>query len=136
MPELRQQRRILSQVAAFPQQYIIVNAAHAISAKAAPGTAAKGTITVATRRLNESAEIRISDTGCGMPAGTIPKIFDLFFTTKPVGTGTGQGLAIAHDVVVAKHGGTIDVESELGVGTTFTIRLPLEAAAPQNVEPA
>jgi PAS domain S-box-containing protein len=115
---------------------IIVNAAHAISAKAAPGTAAKGTITVATRRLNESAEIRISDTGCGMPAGTIPKIFDLFFTTKPVGTGTGQGLAIAHDVVVAKHGGTIDVESELGVGTTFTIRLPLEAAAPQNVEPA
>jgi signal transduction histidine kinase len=63
-----------------------------------------------------------------MPADTIPKIFDLFFTTKPVGTGTGQGLAIAHDVVVAKHGGTIDVESELGVGTTFIIRLPLEDA--------
>jgi signal transduction histidine kinase len=55
----------------------------------------------------------------------IPKIFDPFFTTKPVGKGTGQGLAIAYNVVVEKHGGTIDVESEVGKGTTFTIRLPL-----------
>jgi len=67
-----------------------------------------------------------------MPAKIISRIFDPFFTTKPVGKGTGQGLAIAHDVVVKKHGGTISVDSEPGVGTTFTLRLPLEAASPES----
>jgi signal transduction histidine kinase len=83
---------------------------------------------VTTRQAHNGVEIAIRDTGCGMPAKTIARIFDPFFTTKPVGKGTGQGLAIAHDVIVKKHGGTISVDSEPGVGTTFTLRLPLEAA--------
>jgi signal transduction histidine kinase len=105
---------------------LIVNAAHAIDAVAPAETPAKGTITITTRRVDAWAEIGITDTGCGMPADMIPRIFDPFFTTKPVGKGTGQGLAIAHDVVVTKHGGTIAVASKQGVGTTFTLRLPLE----------
>jgi signal transduction histidine kinase len=107
---------------------IIVNAAHAISDVVHEAPAGKGTITVTTRQAHNGVEIAIRDTGCGMPAKTIARIFDPFFTTKPVGKGTGQGLAIAHDVIVKKHGGTISVDSEPGVGTTFTLRLPLEAA--------
>jgi two-component system, NtrC family, sensor kinase len=109
---------------------ILVNAAHAVSAAAGNGASAKGTITIITRRAEDWVEILIKDTGCGMPAKIINRIFDPFFTTKPVGKGTGQGLAIAHDVVVKKHGGTIGVDSEPGVGTTFTLRLPLAAASP------
>ena len=109
---------------------LIVNAAHAIAAAAALEPArGKGTITLTTRRCGESVEILVADTGCGMPAHIIPRIFDPFFTTKPIGKGTGQGLAIAYDVVVNKHGGTIGVESEAGVGTTFRIRLPLREPA-------
>jgi len=111
---------------------IIVNAAHAVSAAVGEAAGAKGTITVVTRRAEGWAEIRIADTGCGMPAKIVSRIFDPFFTTKPVGKGTGQGLAIAHDVVVNKHGGTISVDSEPGGGTTFTLRLPLEAAARES----
>jgi signal transduction histidine kinase len=88
-----------------------------------------GTISVATRRIEDWAEIRIADTGCGIPAKILARIFDPFFTTKPLGKGTGQGLAIAHDVVVKKLGGTISVNSEPGVGTTFTLRLPLDTPA-------
>jgi PAS domain S-box-containing protein len=106
---------------------MIVNAAHAIGAATAPETQAKGTITITTRRVDGWAEIRITDTGCGIPADVIPRIFDPFYTTKLLGKGTGQGLTIAHDVVVAKHGGTIAVDSKPGVGTTFILRLPLEA---------
>jgi signal transduction histidine kinase len=62
-----------------------------------------------------------------MPANIVARIYDPFFTTKPVGKGTGQGLAIAHDVIVQKHGGTITVQSEPRVGTTFTLRVPLKA---------
>jgi PAS domain S-box-containing protein len=111
---------------------ILVNAAHAIGAvvAAAPGT--KGLITVSTRRVANWAEIRIEDTGCGMPDGVRDRIFDPFFTTKEVGKGTGQGLAIAHDVIVKKHNGTITVESAVGSGTTFTLRLPLESVAPDR----
>ena len=71
------------------------------------------------------AEVRISDTGKGIPEDIKSKIFDPFFTTKDVGKGTGQGLAIARSVIVDKHGGTIDIETELGKGTTFIIRLPI-----------
>jgi signal transduction histidine kinase len=115
---------------------MIVNAAHAISAAAPDATSAKGTITVTTRRVNDWVEIGITDTGCGIPASTIPRIFDQFFTTKPVGKGTGQGLTIAHDVVVTKHGGTITVESVPGVGTTFTLRLPMKGATAPSAEAA
>jgi PAS domain S-box-containing protein len=104
---------------------LIVNAAHAIAdvVSAVPGT--KGTIGVSTQRAGEWAEIRISDTGTGIPEELRPSIFNPFFTTKAIGKGTGQGLAMAHTVIVQKHGGTITFETELGVGTTFQVRLPL-----------
>jgi PAS domain S-box-containing protein len=106
---------------------MIVNAAHAIGDVVGDGGSSRGTITLATRRVDDRAEIRISDTGCGMTPEVAARIFDPFFTTKAVGKGTGQGLAMAHNVVVVRHGGTIKVESTPGVGTTFIIRLPLDA---------
>jgi len=80
---------------------------------------------VKTRPDGEWAIVEISDTGCGMPPHVQQRIFDPFFTTKEVGKGTGQGLAIAHNVIVDKHGGTIKVVSSPGKGTTFIIRLPI-----------
>ena len=105
---------------------MIVNAAHAIGDVVGDGANGRGTITLATRRVDDQAEIRISDTGCGMTPEIAARIFDPFFTTKAVGKGTGQGLAMAHNVVVVRHGGTIKVESTPGAGTTFIIRLPLD----------
>jgi signal transduction histidine kinase len=105
---------------------MIVNAAHAIGDVVGDGGNGRGTITLSTRKVGDCAEIRISDTGCGMTPETAARIFDPFFTTKAVGKGTGQGLAITHNVIVVKHGGTIKVESAPGKGTTFIIRLPLE----------
>jgi len=104
---------------------LIVNAAHAIAdvAKARPD---KGTITVSTRQVERWAEVRVSDTGGGIPESIRDRIFDPFFTTKPVGKGTGQGLAIAHDAIINKHRGAISVESAVGEGTTFIVRLPLD----------
>jgi signal transduction histidine kinase len=105
---------------------LIVNAAHAIAEQGAGEKDYKGTITVQTRHLGDRLSLFVRDTGCGIPAAIRARIFEPFFTTKPVGKGTGQGLAIAHAVVVKKHGGTITVESEVGKGTTFEIRLPTE----------
>jgi signal transduction histidine kinase len=85
----------------------------------------KGAIRIGTRRNGGFAEIRVSDTGGGIPEAIRSKVFDPFFTTKAVGKGTGQGLAIAQSVIVRKHGGTLSFESEDGVGTTFLIQLPL-----------
>jgi PAS domain S-box-containing protein len=106
---------------------ILVNAAHAIAEATGNGAKGKGTITVSTRRDGEWVEIRICDTGAGIPERYRHKVFEPFFTTKPVGKGTGQGLAVAYAVVVDQHGGTIDFETEVGRGTTFVIRLPLAA---------
>jgi signal transduction histidine kinase len=100
---------------------LIVNAAHAIEAKGQD----IGTISVATARRDGWAEIRVSDTGTGIPPALIDRIFDPFFTTKEPGKGTGQGLAICHNIVVTKHGGSIAVESTLGEGSCFIVRLPL-----------
>jgi signal transduction histidine kinase len=77
-------------------------------------------------------EIRITDSGCGIPESVRRNVFDPFFTTKPVGQGTGQGLAIAHAVIVHKHGGQITFESEVGRGTTFLIKLPLDGGTEQS----
>jgi signal transduction histidine kinase len=107
---------------------MVVNAAHAIADSRAKDPTDIGTIRIVTRRLLEWAEINISDDGCGMPRSVQGKIFDPFFTTKPVGKGTGQGLSIAHNVIVKKHRGSITVVSKSGVGTTFTIRVPLQVA--------
>lgn len=103
---------------------LIVNAAHAIG-DVVGDSGAKGVITVQTITGDGFAEIRVSDTGTGIPEAILGKIFDPFFTTKGVGKGTGQGLAIAHAVVVEKHGGTLAVEGEPDCGATFIIRLPL-----------
>ncbi len=103
---------------------LLINAAHAIEAAVGPEAEVKGTITVTTRMTESGAEIRVTDTGTGIPEAARKKLFDPFFTTKEVGKGTGQGLAIAHDVVVNKHGGTLTFESTVGVGTTFIIQLP------------
>jgi len=110
---------------------LIVNAAQAIATKTGGDEADKGTIRLRTRRDGDFAELQVSDTGGGIPEAAQPRIFDPFFTTKAVGKGTGQGLAIAHDVV-DKHGGTIGFETELGKGTTFTIRLPLATSQPPS----
>jgi len=104
---------------------LIVNAAHAIG-DVVKKSGNKGVIQVSTCRKGEWAEIRVSDTGGGIPDAIRTRIFDPFFTTKQVGKGTGQGLAIAHAVVVQKHQGTISFESQPGGGTIFLIRLPLE----------
>jgi PAS domain S-box-containing protein len=104
---------------------MIVNASHAISDVV--GTSGdKGQITIKTRLDGKFAELCISDTGSGIPEAVRSKIFDPFFTTKEVGRGTGQGLAIAHACVVEHHGGTIQVDTEEGRGTTFIVRLPIE----------
>ncbi|HNR33717.1 MAG TPA: response regulator [Candidatus Hydrogenedentes bacterium] len=104
---------------------LIVNAAHAIADVVGDGSETKGRIMISTRRDGDWVEIRISDTGTGIPDEFRDRIFDPFFTTKEVGKGTGQGLAIARNVVVNKHSGTLSVESEVGKGTAFIIRLPV-----------
>ncbi len=108
---------------------ILVNAAHAIGEVAAANGGTKGLITLSTKSSGHWVEICIRDTGCGVSDEIRDRIFDPFFTTKKVGNGTGQGLAIAHDVIVNKHEGSIAVESTVGVGTTFILRLPLVVSA-------
>ncbi len=105
---------------------IIINAAHAIADVVGDEGTEKGTITITTRNGGDFVAIDIADTGGGIPDSITPKIFDPFFTTKEVGKGTGQGLAIAHDVIVEKHNGSITFESKAGEGTVFHICLPLE----------
>ena len=96
---------------------ILVNGAQAITGF--------GEITIMTRLSGERVLITISDTGSGIPEEKLDRIFEPFFTTKEIGQGTGLGLSIAYDIV-KKHGGEIDVVSEVGKGTTFTVALPLE----------
>jgi len=104
---------------------MIVNAAHAIAEADANASAERGIIRIQTYHEDNWVKIRISDTGAGIPSEIRQKIFDLFFTTKEPGKGTGQGLAISHTVIVEKHKGTLDLESQEGQGTTFIIGLPL-----------
>ena len=108
---------------------LIVNAAHAIGDVARQGGRKMGTIRVQTRKCADWAEIRIEDTGTGIPEKVRSRIFDPFFTTKEIGKGTGQGLAIARSVIVDKHGGSLHFETEEGRGTTFIVRLPYEGKA-------
>ncbi|SHN43473.1 PAS domain-containing sensor histidine kinase [Cryptosporangium aurantiacum] len=104
---------------------LIVNAAHAIAEQQARrGEQEQGRIGISTRRVGDSVQIAVSDTGTGMDEATRMRIFDPFFTTKEVGKGTGQGLAMAHSCVVGKHGGSIEVDSVVGEGTTFRLILP------------
>jgi PAS domain S-box-containing protein len=101
---------------------LIVNAAHAIANKTRGE--GKGRIVVRTESRGAFAQIAVSDTGTGITEEIRTRVFEPFFTTREVGSGTGQGLSLAHSIVVKKHGGKIWFESEVGCGTTFYVRLP------------
>lgn len=105
---------------------LIVNSAQAIAETGATVPDNPGHIGISTRHSGNFAEIRVSDSGGGIPEEINNRIFDPFFTTKEVGKGTGQGLSIAHAAIVQKHGGSIDFVSEPGKGTTFILRLPIK----------
>jgi len=113
---------------------LLVNAAHAIDEVVA-GTDRRGVITVQSRRDGDHVLVSIADTGAGIPVAIRHRIFDPFFTTKDVGRGTGQGLAISRSIVVVKHGGELTFETEVGRGTTFFVRLPIDGAAPRACAP-
>jgi PAS domain S-box-containing protein len=117
---------------------LLINAVQAVAALPASGNGERGLITVSTRRLPpgeraasaaaaEAVEISFADSGCGISPEIQGRIFDPFFTTKEVGVGTGQGLAIVHNIVVNQHGGSVSFESAPGKGAVFTIRLPVRA---------
>lgn len=100
---------------------LVVNAAHAMGDQ-------RGHITIRTRALGNEALIEVEDDGSGMPEATLAKIFDPFFTTKPVGQGTGLGLSLSYGII-KKHGGHIDVDSQEGRGTRFSIHIPIRQPA-------
>lgn len=101
---------------------LIVNSAHAIEAAKRE---AKGKIKITTSVIDNWLEFTISDSGTGIPKEAQEYVFNPFFTTKDVGKGTGQGLAVVHDIVVSKHEGEITFQTEEGIGTIFTVHLPL-----------
>jgi signal transduction histidine kinase len=111
---------------------LIVNATDALEAKLGENPQEKGTITVRTCRDGDDVVVEVQDTGTGIPENIRDFIFDPFFTTKKVGRGTGQGLAIARRIIVDRHGGTLSFQSEVGRGTTFTIRIPLRPESPNG----
>ncbi|SET87732.1 PAS domain S-box-containing protein [Stigmatella erecta] len=120
--EVKRDFAALPPVTCYPTQLnqvftnLLVNAAHAIEAR--------GEIRVRTWQEGEEVVVQISDTGRGMSAETLARIFTPFFTTKPRGQGTGLGLSISYDII-SRHEGRIDVKSEVNQGTTFTIHLPI-----------
>lgn len=105
---------------------ILINAAHSVKAK---GSQVLGLITISTYADDRFVYCSISDSGIGIPETIRNNIFDPFFTTKPVGQGTGLGLSISYDIIVNKHQGEILLESEVGKGSTFIIKLPVERQA-------
>jgi PAS domain S-box-containing protein len=111
---------VIADPAQFNQVFLnlLLNAAQAIEGK--------GIVRIETEHDGDDVVIRITDTGCGIPSALQERIFEPFFTTKEIGRGTGLGLSICYSIVEA-HGGTIDVESEPGRGSTFTVRLPVGA---------
>ncbi len=111
LPAIRCQPAQLNQV--FTS--LLINASQAIEGQ--------GEVTVTSEATVDEVLVHIEDSGCGIPPDVISRIFDPFFTTRDVGQGTGLGLWIAHGIV-RKHGGCIDVRSDPGRGSTFTVRLP------------
>jgi signal transduction histidine kinase len=90
----------------------------------AAGLDSRPTLTVTTRDCSDLVEVTVRDNGTGIPPEIRDKLFQPFFTTKPTGEGTGLGLSISYDIITQQHGGSIEVESEPGLYTEFTIRLP------------
>ncbi len=120
----------LQPVRGYPQELgqvlinLIVNAAHALEERSETNERYPGTITIRTRSSADHVEIDVADDGVGIPEAARDRIMSPFFTTKPVGKGTGQGLPLARKVIVDRHHGRLSFESQVGVGTTFTIVLP------------
>jgi signal transduction histidine kinase len=104
---------------------LVVNASQAIEGE--------GTVTVRTRHDGDSVDIWINDTGSGISPEVRSKIFSAGFSTKPIGEGTGLGLKITREIVEDTHGGKIDFETELGVGTTFHVRIPVQQPRTQEL---
>jgi two-component system NtrC family sensor kinase len=135
--ELKYKAKVIEQygdipeILCYPQELnqvfmnLLVNASHAIKQN--------GEIRIVTARRDEQVVVEISDTGCGIPPENLSRIFETFFTTKEVGKGTGLGLSISSEIV-KKHRGRIEVESTVGVGTTFRIWLPIGQGGPQAKE--
>jgi two-component system, NtrC family, sensor kinase len=118
-------------VEVFPQEItraflnLISNGFYATAKrKAEAGDGFEPVMRATTKSLGNKVEIRIRDNGTGIPPEVKEKMFNPFFTTKPAGEGTGLGLSMSHDIVVKQHGGTIDVATETGQFTEFTIVLP------------
>ena len=112
---------------------LVVNAAHAVAARYGE-QGELGRIEVSTARDGDHVVVRVTDDGTGIEPELQARIFEPFFTTKEVGRGTGQGLALAHTVIADRHGGTLTVDSEPGVGSTFTVRLPLVVAVEEPLD--
>jgi signal transduction histidine kinase len=114
---------------------LVINASHAI-ADVVGDSGNKGVITVSTCLDGDTVLISVGDTGAGIAENIRHRVFEPFFTTKEVGRGTGQGLAISHNIIVKRHGGTIEFDSTAGKGTVFRVRLPcdsrLEPMLPQS----
>ncbi len=117
----------IPQIKCFPQQLnqvflnLLINAAYALGDT-------RGVVTVSTSLEDGAVMVQVTDNGCGMSQDVQRRIFEPFFTTKEVGKGTGLGLSISYDII-KKHGGSIEVQSEVGKGTTFAVRLPLESGS-------
>jgi two-component system, NtrC family, sensor kinase len=130
--ELKYKAKVIEQygdipeILCYPQELnqvfmnLLVNASHAIKQN--------GEIRIVTARRDEEVVVEISDTGCGIPPENLSRVFETFFTTKEVGKGTGLGLSISSEII-KKHQGRIEVESTVGVGTTFRIWLPIGQGA-------
>ncbi|SFV10697.1 GAF domain-containing sensor histidine kinase [Bradyrhizobium arachidis] len=124
----------------FPQEItrvllnLVSNGFYAVTSRKADTGAAgyEPVVTATTRDRGDRIEIRIRDNGIGIPDEVKAKMFNPFFTTKPAGEGTGLGLSMSHDIVVKQHGGTIDVATEPGKFTEFTILLPRKSSFPDG----
>ncbi len=132
-PEIKKQRVTvvkelapLPKIPGYPAQFNQVVLNLVINGVQAMMEQDKRELTVRTRVEDSVVVLEIGDTGSGIPPDVRAKIFDPFFTTKPVGTGTGLGLSVVHTVITERHQGTIDVASEVGLGSVFTIKLPKE----------
>ena len=127
--EVQKELQDLPLIRCYPQQInqvimnLLINASQAIKES--------GIITIKTQPIDKGVKLEISDNGSGIPYDIIDKIFDPFFTTKEIGKGTGLGLNIVYNVI-KKHGGKIDVESKVGIGTTFTVQLPANPPSNDN----